>query len=398
MKAHGFLYFFLPLWAVVLNASDVNDITLKIVQSNSQPWSVIATIDNPSNTALIFEANEDMKTGMSILADARCDMNVGGKWRQIVVYRCALLSGNKFKVESGSKGTALVSLGHLEHKLKTALPVVIRLRVFELSSMRCLYSNEIEIHSERRMNFPRPGQVEKNREDENADSSSICSFEKLHPEEAIREYKVCAGDTGYKIARMFYMSFSELEEINPNKQWKLLQIGEAIRVRLPRIRKIFSDLSEKELLSGIEKARKMKAKYCILGYNTYQLIEDEDLCFLTCYIGGVWCYKKEEETGGTSPAMADPRTWPIHISPSFTLTWYPDLPVENPEKVMEIHRKIGKGFEVYLYIVQNPNSWFYYGVPIRGESFSLTKHKRAKELVKFLSVLRKKQLYPLPEE
>ena len=79
------------------------------------------------------------------------------------------------------------------------------------------------------------------------------------------------------------------------------------------------------------------------------------------------------------------------------MTWYPDLPVESPAKMAEIYFKEGlrNCFEVYLMIIPNI-SGFYYKIPIRGESFYHTNQERAKELVIFLSVLRKKQIHRLP--
>ena len=79
------------------------------------------------------------------------------------------------------------------------------------------------------------------------------------------------------------------------------------------------------------------------------------------------------------------------------MTWYPDLPVESPAKMAEIYFKEGRSncFEVYLMIIPNICG-FYYGIPIRGESFYHVNQERAKELVIFLNVLRKKQIHRLP--
>ena len=118
----------------------------------------------------------------------------------------------------------------------------------------------------------------------------------------IRDYTVCSGDTGYKIARIFYMSFSELKAINPDTKWESLQIGEKIKIRLPGMKKIFNDLSEEKLLSGIEKAKKVMTKYCILGGDgKYYLLEDDDTYFVRCYLGGIWAYKKDEDNKNRLP-------------------------------------------------------------------------------------------------
>ena len=137
----------------------------------------------------------------------------------------------------------------------------------------------------------------------NNDPSTICSFDNLEKtERAIREYTVCSGDTGYKIARIFYMSFSELKAINPDTKWESLQIGEKIKIRLPGMKKIFNDLSEEKLLSGIEKAKKVMTKYCILGGDgKYYLLEDDDTYFVRCYLGGIWAYKKDEDNKNRLP-------------------------------------------------------------------------------------------------
>ena len=250
----------------------------------------------------------------------------------------------------------------------------------------CIQFREFYADEVTKQNNVQTAKVENNR---NNDLSIICSFDNLEKtEKAIREYTVCSGDTGNKIARIFYMSFSELKAINPDIQWESLKIGKKIKIRLPSMRKMFSDLSEEKLISGIEKAKKVMTKYCILGFSEYQLLEDEDACFLRCYLGGIWAYKKDEDNKNHLPTKFGP--------PRFTMTWYPDLPVESPAKMAEIHLKGDRGdrFEVYLMIIPNICG-FYYGIPIRDESFYHINQERAKELVIFLSVLRKKQIHPL---
>lgn len=148
MKAVRFLFFVLLFGLVYLQAADVKDSTLKISQSDSHAWRVIAVIHNMSDAIFTFEANKDLESGKSILPVARWDVLTDGEWREVIALKGGAYSGRKLEVEPGEQSSALVLLTHIKDKI--ALPAIVRLRLFEATSSRWLYSNDIEIRSEKK--------------------------------------------------------------------------------------------------------------------------------------------------------------------------------------------------------------------------------------------------------
>ncbi|MCX6951085.1 MAG: LysM domain-containing protein [Verrucomicrobia bacterium] len=47
-------------------------------------------------------------------------------------------------------------------------------------------------------------------------------------------YHVLAGDTGFKIARKYHLSLSDLQALNPGVRWDRLRVGQLVRIRSER--------------------------------------------------------------------------------------------------------------------------------------------------------------------